>query len=178
MKNLFKKTLVVLMAMSIVGAFSITSTAENLKQSIGIADEMVLVGEDIEYLGNGLVLVTTIHQQVEPFSNETIYSTNNSTYTKTGSKTQTFRNSLNEVLFSYTVNGTFRVNPGVSASCTSSTASRSINSSAWSLSSSTASRSGNRAMATGVFNRRLLGIVVETRTLNLTLTCNVNGVLS
>jgi hypothetical protein len=170
MKILFKRTVAVLMVMAIGVLCPIVSAAENFKQGVGLASEMVLVSEEVAHLNGGLILVTTIHEQVAPSSR--------STYTKSGSKTQTVRNSSNVALFSYTVHGVFTVNPGISATCTSSTASHTIHDSAWSLASSTASRSGNRALATGVFNRRLLGIVVETRTLDLTLTCSVNGVLS
>jgi hypothetical protein len=170
MKRQLRKVMAVLVTMAMLTSFLCSSVTANSERSNVVSNEMVLVSESVKYLDNGLILVTTI--------TESIASNPRSTYTKSGTKTETIRNSSNEILFSLSVHGTFTVNPGVSAVCTSSRVSHTINSSAWSLHSSSASRSGNRAMATGLFQRKFLFVVVDSLQIDLTLTCSVNGVLS
>ena len=119
--------------------------------------------------------VTTIHEQISSGSG---VSTKATPYTKTGTRTQTAKNSSNVTLYSFTVKGTYTVNPGVSATCTASSYSHTISNSDWYLDSASASRTGNKAMATGTFKRKILFIVVETQVLSPTLTCDKNGNLS
>lgn len=169
-----KKTLKRLIAISMVITMSIGCFPFNAQATSALHDDMELVSENIEYLENEITLITTIHEQA---SHTTGISTRATTYSKTGTKTQTGMNG-SMVLYSLSVTGTFTVNPGVSATCTESSYGYTINDSAWALDSASASRSGNKATASGTFKRTLLLITVETVTLNPVLSCDVNGNLS
>ena len=173
MKKMFKKILALsLITIVFVSGFCINSQAETIDNSI---EEFVVVKENIELLDNGITITTTITERVLKTTDRN--PSKAATYTKTGKATQTAKNG-STTLFSFTVHGTFTVNPGISATCTSSSYSHSITESAWSLDSASASKSGNKASASGTFKKKLLFITVDTMTLNLTLTCNANGVLS
>jgi len=172
MKKLFGKLFVISLVLTLsIGCLSIPSQAEAAPQPV---NNMVLISEDIEYLSNGITLITSIYEDISINKSS---ATKGTPYTKSGKRTQTAKNGTT-TLYSFTITGTFTVNPGVSATCTSSVPSHTIDHSDWSLSSSSASKSGNKALGTGVFKRTLLFFTVETQTLNLTLTCSTNGVLS
>ncbi len=96
----------------------------------------------------------------------------------TGSKTYSLRNEDGDVLWTFTIHGTFLVNVGVSAACSSAYYTYEIVDDDWSFVSGTASRNGNQAVGHGEFNRKFLFIVVETKTCDVTLTCSINGALS
>ncbi len=131
---------------------------------------LTLISESIQVLSNGITVITTIHSDnftpsITPLATQ---------YTTTKTKTQTFKNGTN-ILFTFSVNGTFVVNPGVSSTCTASTYSHTIGNTAWSLDSASASKYGATATATGLFKKRLLFIVVDKLETTVTLTCDKNG---
>ncbi len=97
--------------------------------------------------------------------------------TKSGSKTTTVYNSSDEALWKVTVNGSFTYT-GSSVTCTSASHSITIYNDDWYTYSQSSYKSGNKAIANVVMKRKFLGIVVETKEANLTLTCDVNGNLS
>lgn len=70
--------------------------------------------------------------------------------------------------------GTFTYN-GTTAICTASSCSVSIYDTDWYVISKTASKSKNVAYATAVLGRKVLGVKVDEKTYNLTLTCDANG---
>lgn len=133
---------------------------------------MVLVSETVEKLEDGSEIVTVIYEEVPAVA------TASTTYSKSGSKTTTYRNSDGEAQVALTTSGTFTVVSGVSSTCTASSVLTTIYNSDWSVSSKSASKSGNKAIGNGTFKRKLLGITVDTKDLTCTLTCSVNGVLS
>lgn len=97
---------------------------------------------------------------------------------KTGTKTVFGRKNDGTVLWSFTVSGTFAVNQGVSAVCTSAVSSYEIYDSNWHINGATCRTSGNQAIGDAEFIKKLLGIKVETETCHVVLTCDSNGNLS
>lgn len=96
-------------------------------------------------------------------------------YTRYASKEYTLYNSDRDTLWTFYVYGTFTVNPGVSATCTSTSYSTDIAASNWHLDGASTYASGNQAIGDATFIRKLLFITVETRTAHVVLTCDSNG---
>lgn len=138
----------------------------------GLSDNEIVISETTEYFEDGSSITTTITQYV----NES--TTLATTKTISGSKTRTVKNSDNEVLYKFKINGTFSVNIGVSATCTAVSCSASDLASGWSLDSYTTSKSGNTASATGVFKHKVLFVTNVTHETPVSLSCDANGVLS
>ncbi len=132
-----------------------------------------IVSETVERLEDGTTITTTLYDTT---SKDVV--TMGTTYTKTGSKNTVATNDKGEELWRFTLNGTFSVNPGVSATCTQASHTVKITSNAWQNETATSSKSGNQAIGYGKFVRKVLFITVETREANLTLTCDKNGNLS
>lgn len=105
------------------------------------------------------------------------YSTRSTTSTITGKKTNTYKNSAGNAVWSVTVTGTFTYN-GSSATCTSSTVSATSYNSNWKISSSSASKSGATANATATAKKYSNGICIKSMTQSVSLTCSKNGTLS
>lgn len=93
--------------------------------------------------------------------------------TVSGKKTGTYRDSNGNVLWDFTVDGTFTYN-GSTATATKATYSYNIYDSAWTLKSANAYCSGNQAIADATFNGGLL----LNRSTSVTLSCSGTGVLS
>lgn len=96
-------------------------------------------------------------------------------YAKSASKAYNLYNSDGEKLWSFYVHGTFTVNPGVSATCTSTSYSTDIAASNWHLDGASTYASGNQAIGDATFIHKLLFITIETRTARVVLTCDSNG---
>ncbi|WP_297958886.1 hypothetical protein [uncultured Ruminococcus sp.] len=93
-----------------------------------------------------------------------------------GSKTYNYKNSSNQVLWSYTIYGTFSYN-GASATCTYDDDSYDIKDNNWHINSHSHYRSGNTAYGQVTMDKTFLGITIETITRNLTLSCSPDGTL-
>lgn len=119
------------------------------------------------YLGNGIYLETIIEEDISLFSTET----------KNGSKTNNYKDSKGNILYTIKVSGSFSYT-GSSSTCTSASVSTSVSNSYWKITSESASKSGNTAIAKATAKRYSLGFVVETRNETVTLTCSATGVLS
>ena len=87
----------------------------------------------------------------------------------------TAANADHKTLFTFTVYGTFSINPGVSAVCTKSSCSYTIANNAWKLENSSSFCSGNQAIADAEFVKKLLSITVEKYNAHVVLTCDANG---
>ena len=122
----------------------------------------------VTYLEDGSYIVKTISevQQVSIFAVS-------ATRTKSGTATQEYYNSSDELMWELSVHGTFTYD-GSSAEATDADCSYDVYSSSWSCRSASASCSGATARATGTF--RHLGVFSETAT--VTLTCSPSGTLS
>ena len=129
--------------------------------------ELILVSETVEYLEDGSSIITSVYEEV--------VMTRSNLYDKTGSKVYRFRNADGEVLWALTVHGEFQVIEGASVTCTSASCSTSIYNDAWSCTRKSAAPSGSQAVATGQFQKTLLGIVVDTENVNVTLSCDPYG---
>jgi len=103
--------------------------------------------------------------------------TGRGTSTKTASKTTNIMNSAGTILWSVKVTGTFTYN-GSSSSCTSSTVTTTAPSVYWTIKSKSASKSGSTATATATAVKKLDGVVTDTMTKTVKLTCSKTGVLS
>ena len=131
-----------------------------------------IISETVEYYADGSSAVITIAEKVTKVSDRA------TAYSKSGSKTYTMCNSSGNVLWKFTVHGTFSVNTGVSATCTNTSYSTSNIASGWSLKSGSSYASGNKAIGDGTFEHKVLFIVTETKSCHVVLTCDVNGNLS
>lgn len=122
--------------------------------------------KNVTYFSDGSYMVETL----------TVYATRASG-SVTGNKVSTWYTSSGGVQWAATLTGSFTYT-GSSATCTSASVSTSISNSKWYTSSKSASKSGNTASATVTMGRKALGVTVETRTVNMALTCDANGNLS
>lgn len=120
----------------------------------------------IEKLDNGDYIETTI----------TYYDTGDKAATRSGSKTNNYKNSSGETLWSVTVYGTFTYN-GTTSSCTSVSHSASAYADGWSIKSSSSSKSGYCATATATATQRIL-IATKDYSMTVNLYCSPYGILS
>lgn len=97
--------------------------------------------------------------------------------TKNGTKNYSYYSSDNELLWVVSLTGSFTYT-GTTSTCTASNVSVTIYNSSWYAASRESSKSGNVASGTATVSRKVLGITVETKIVNLTLTCDANGNLS
>ena len=129
--------------------------------------ELILVSETVEYLEDGSSIITSVYEE--------LVTTRRNLYDKAGSKVYRYRNADGEVLWTLTVSGEFRVIEAASVTCTSASCSTAIYNDAWSCTRKSASPSGNQAVANGVFEMTVLGIVISTENVNVTLSCDPYG---
>ena len=147
-----------------------------LISSIGIianadANNLVLVNEETQYLGQGYFATVSIYENFVPI----LYTT---AYTKSGSKVYTMRNKNGDVLWTFTLNGSFKVDSGKSSTCTSSNYSKKIINDSWSLKSASTSKTSNKAIGDATFQSKVLFIVTDEKSCHLGLICDKNGNLS
>ena len=152
--------------LTVILTISVCSFAVNAQS----APQTKVISETVEYFEDGSSIITTVYENVSPKAraNKTV----------SGSKSRTAKNSSGEILWKFTVNGTFSVNSGVSATCTSSSYSAGNFSGGWELKTATASRSGNKAIAEGTLQQKILFVVTDTAQCRITLQCDANGTLS
>ena len=129
--------------------------------------ELVLISETVKYLEDGSSIITSVYEEV--------VQTRSNLYTKAGSKIDRYVNTDGEVVWSLTVHGEFRVIEGASVTCTSASCSTAIYNDAWRCTRKSAAPSGSQAVANGVFEKTLLGIVISTENVNVTLSCDPYG---
>ena len=129
------------------------------------------VDTDIDYLEDGSYYETIIEVEEPGIS---FFATKT---TKDGKKTTTYKNSNGTTLWSVTVHGVFSYN-GSTSSCTSSKASTTDPSTAWSIKNKDASKSGSTARAKATAVQKQNGAVINTVTKTVSLTCNRDGKLS
>jgi len=120
----------------------------------------------IEKLDNGDYIETII----------TYYETDDRAATRSGSKTNNYKNSAGDTLWSVTVHGTFTYN-GTTSSCTSVSHSASAYADSWSIKSSSSSRSGNCATANATATHKGL-IFSNDYSISVNLYCSPYGILS
>ena len=161
-----KKIASVLLALLMLSAplcFSVS--AEN-------SGEIRLISTSVERFEDGSYTVTTLWEEIPAG-----VAPNAVTSTKTGSKTKEWYDSDGEVLWSFTLHGTFTYGSGTS-SCTGASYTHSEPGSGWSLDSASTRKSGNTAYGDAEFVKKFLFITVDSATVSLTLSCSPTGVLS
>lgn len=130
-----------------------------------------IVSEATYTLDGGLTLSVIVTEGINA------HSLRASSYTMTGSKNYIVSDSNGEEVFCFTVTGVFDVVAGVSATCTSADYSASISDDAWKLDSATAYASGNQAVGSATFIKKVLFVTTEIESCDVTLTCDADGVL-
>ena len=132
--------------------------------------QAVIVSEHIWQISEDTYITVTTYEEA--------ISIRASTYTKKGACVYKLNNKSGEVLWQFTIQGTFSVMSGVSATCTNASYSYQIYADNWHYVGASAYYSGNSAYGNAEFNRKLLGITIETETCSLVLSCDANGNLS
>ncbi len=97
--------------------------------------------------------------------------------TKSGSKTYRSYTSDGTEEWRAVLTGTFTYT-GSSATCTASSCNITISNTAWYVVSKTATKSSNTAKASITMGRKLLGVTIEKKSADLSLSCSANGTLS
>lgn len=121
---------------------------------------------------DGSYMVTVVRQSSIVKSTK---STRSATYTKVGEKIVNLYDSKDNLQWTHTVTGTFKVNEGVSAVCTNSTYSSVIYEKAWSLAEHENSYSDNIAYGTAVYKKKVLFITTNTHKVDISIGCDING---
>ena len=130
----------------------------------------VLISKTVEYLEDGSIITTSVYENVVP--------SRSNLYNKSGTKERVYTDANGNIVWSLTVHGEFRVIEGASVTCTSARSNVEIFDSEWTCVSQYASPSGNKAIAHGEFQRKLLGGVISARDVDVTLSCDHFGNLS
>lgn len=165
-----KKILVALLSiLFIMNTFSQTTNAATPDV---LTEDYEIISQETEYFSDGTSMTITIsEEEISSLPRAT-------TYTKSGTKSYTLKNSDGDVLWTFTVKGTFSVNSGVSATCTGTSYSTSNLASGWELDSASTYASSNKAIGDATFKHKTLFITTDTKSCHVTLTCDENGNLS
>ncbi len=126
---------------------------------------------EIEHLGNGDYLVTTLEESSSD------HALSRAAKTKNGSKKTTYHTASGKAVWTFTVTGTFSYN-GSSATCIKASPSFSSTTTAWKATSSSATRSANKAIGKITAKQYRLGVCTSTVDRTVTLSCSKTGVLS
>lgn len=106
-----------------------------------------------------------------------IYENTLARATKSGTKTVNYRNAAGNIVWSVSVHGNFTYN-GSTSSCTSSTVSTTCPSNLWKIISKSARKSGSSAIGEATAKLYYNGILKQTLTREVRLTCSESGTLS
>ena len=131
--------------------------------------------ESIVYYIDGATIEISAPRIISPFQSDLTVGTRSSTTAEIDAK---YTNPSGTVEWKYTLHATFSYTYGVSSTCTSAWYTQNIYSGNWEFSNGAATKSGNRASGTGVYEQKLLFIVIKTYNINLVLTCDKYGVVS
>lgn len=132
--------------------------------SMAVAENSL--NEDIIYFNDGsyITIQTTIIDARSP-------------ETRNASRTYVYHNLWGNEDWRVTLNATFTYD-GSTAKCTIANITVDITNSSWYTVSRSASRDGNTGSCTVVMGYKVLGITTDTKTVNLTLTCDKDGNIS
>lgn len=127
------------------------------------------------YADGGYAEIAIVTSDSPSYTSAGTMSVSSMAYYKNGSKVYRRYNSSGSMIYSFTVSAVFYIQPGISATCTSSSYSRTINDSTWSLSSASTYRTGNSAVGNAKFVKKILFVVIETNYIELILRCDSYG---
>lgn len=128
----------------------------------------------IEYLDDGSYFLTIIQDEL---SNTDAIVRASAKTTTTKSKTTYYKNSSGTTMWYVKVTGTFTYGAGTST-CKKATVTAESKNSAWTVSNKSAKAYDNKAKATATGKRHFNGVVVDTITKNVILTCSTTGKFS
>lgn len=151
--------------LSAVALMTVTFTA-NADSEIAVP-----ISEETVYFSDGSFATVALYES----NTAAVYS---DTYTKSGSKVYAMKDKDGNVLWKFTLKGSFKVNSGVSAVCTSATYSSKIENGNWSLKTATASKTSNKAVGDATYQLKVLLIIKSEKSCHLELKCDKNGVIS
>lgn len=127
--------------------------------------------QTIEYFEDGSYLVTVYY--------ENPVLTRGTIYNKSCGRILTFYDNNGNKMWDVEFNTTFKVNEGVSATCTAASFSAPrIYDSSWRYITNTTSKNGNKGSGTITMKKYFMGLPVRTETPTITVTCDKNGNLS
>ena len=165
--SIILSTFMMLMTLSVVASAS-DSISEN--------DEIVVSTETV-YLDDGSTLtITTKVNQHQFVSNMATYASSGSRFVSGNKEVKNEKDG--ELIWKYVLTGEYTVVDGVSSVCTNAYYTYTINDSKWSINDPSTSYSDNVAYGYCVFKKKVLFITTNTITVDISLTCDVNGVLS
>lgn len=158
---------VCLLFMLLISTNSKVSACEN-----NLLDDFTLVTKDTEYFEDGSYIVyETLEQKIDVVLLSTSYS-------KTGKRHVTRYDSNNNVQWIYTLSAEYRIEEGISVTCTKADYSTTINNSSWTFSNGSATYSGNTAYGKGKFTHKVWFITTKTENIDIHLSCDSYGNLS
>lgn len=166
MKKLLTLLTTAIMLTTFLSGVSIYACAE----TADTAHEKI-ISETTKYFEDGSSVTIIVIEEPATLARERIYS-------KSGSKHYVFLDKDKVELWRFTVNGTFTVNPGISAICTEDSYNISISDDAWRNESASTYHYENQAIGDAVFIEKLLFITIDTQNCNVILTCDSDGNLS
>lgn len=143
MKKIFTFLLTLFTLTLIIPGASLTSYAKSDKYIIE-----KIISETTEYFNDGSSMTITVIEEVSLIRG--------ASYSKSGSKRCVMTNKSGSEICSFTVHGTFSVNPGISSVCTNASYSINITESVWENESASASCSGNQAIGDATFIKKIL----------------------
>lgn len=108
---------------------------------------------------------------------ETYVTDTRATSTKTASRVYTYYANNGNIDWSATLNGTFTYT-GTSSTCTAASCTVSISNSSWYEVGKNVSKIGASAIADVTMGYKILGITIDRKTVNMSLSCDANGNLS
>lgn len=165
MKRILLCLLTVVCCMTTIPFFA---SAETIQVS---ANDTQVINSYTEYYDDGSYAEVTVTKDVT----DTGMSVMATSYSVTGSKSYTWYDSNGVALWKFTVHGSFTFTPGVSSTCNSASHNAYSYDGAWSCSSASSYASGNKAIGNATFKRKILFVTVDTRNIEVILTCNNNG---
>lgn len=106
-------------------------------------------------------------------------STRGTVFYKSGGKTLIFRDNNGDKMWEVNFNVTFKVNQGVSATCTEAYfTAPTIYDSTWKYITNSTSKNGNKASGNITMKKYFMGLPIRTETPTVTVTCDNYGNLS
>ena len=148
-----KKIFLSLLTVGLISMNVINANAKDIENRIVLNEEQITV----EYIIEEMPVLKT-------------------TNTKVGKKTANVKNG-SKILWSVTVTGTFTYT-GKTSLCTKSEVSTSCPASTWKISSTSSSKSGSTAYASATAKHYSNGLVIQTYTQKVNLSCDPSGKLS
>lgn len=133
-------------------------------------------GETVIYYADGSTL-TISPVQIEE-DQIFLYSVPSAEKKVSANRVATNKDSNGNIIWKYTLYGTFSYISGVSSVCIAASYEQEIHDNAWSFSDGEAIKSGNMAIGRGVFKRKFLFITTDTIDIDISLTCDIFGYIT